>query len=545
MPTPVSNRKRERKALALANRLFLSYFGLWLSKKLFGKRFYQKRVSRIHQRNAQRVHKGILELRGLFIKVGQLLSSLSHILPEQYMSVLESMQDHAPESSMESIRRRLESEQGRPLSELFSQFEEKALASASIGQVHSATTLAGHKVAVKVQHEGIEALAEADLAIVKRLVKRVSFFLKIKGIEHVYGQISQMIREELDYQKEAGYMMQIRENLSEMDDVIIPEVIQSLSTERILVTSFQEGVKITNLEQLDAWKIGRNELGERFILTYLKMILEHGLYHADPHPGNLMVNENGQLIILDFGAVAVMNEEMRKEIPVLVQAILRKDKEQILVSLQKVGFVGDDEASEELATKLINALTNFLQKEVKISNLNFKDINLDDIKGSSINNLRKEISLRELTKTVRVPKDWILLDRTLQLLFGTCSTVAPDLNPVDVIRPYVKKLVLKDGGWKTLIIDAVKQQLTSLLSLPNELNKFMKKANDGQLTVKVISKSDKSYALGQQIILTLLGITSLTFYLTEIRPEFDTIFLTASGIFGLLLIRSIWKNRRI
>lgn len=540
MKSRISIRKRSKKAYRLTNQLLFSYFFLFLGKKVFGKRYYEKRIDAVHTKNAKRVASTISELQGLFTKAGQLLSTLSHILPEQYMLALESLQDDAPTSPFEETKALIEKELNGTIDTLFESFETVPIASASIGQVYRAKLNSGEHVAVKIQHSNIEELAKADLVIIEKLIKRVSHFVKIQGIEHVYGQVKIMIEEELDYEKEANSMNQISANIAEIEGVMIPEVFASHSTQRILTTKFEAGTKITNVSQLDEWKIDRKALGEKFILVYLKMILEDGLYHADPHPGNLLVNKEGVLIILDFGAVSRLSDGMRNEIPVLLQAILRKDEAKILTSLRKLGFIGSDAESSKVAKKLIGALSQFLQNEVKFDSMNIKDISLDDIKGSSIDNLRKEIGLKELTKIIRIPKEWILLDRTFQLLIGTSSTLAPEMNPMDVIRPYMKNLITEDGGVRKMILDAIKQQFMALLQLPGELSLFLTKANQGELEVNVHNSEDRSYALGQQFIYMFIGISAFFAY----HFIGSTIYVITAIVMCVMLLRSMWINRR-
>lgn len=543
MKSRISIRKRSRKAYRLTNQLLFSYLFLIIGKKVFGNRFYQKRIDKTHAKNAKRVKRTITELRGLFTKAGQLLSTLSHILPDQYMQALESLQDDAPASPLNETKALIEKELNGTVGDLFGSFESTPIASASIGQVYRATLKSGQKVAVKVQHSNIEELAKADLVIIEKLIKRISYFVKIQGIEHVYSQVRIMIEEELDYEKEANSMNLISANITDIEGVRIPKVIASHSSQRVLTTQFEEGTKITNITQLDAWNVDRDALGEKFILVYLKMILEDGLFHADPHPGNLLVNEQGELIILDFGAVSRLSDGMRNEIPVLLQAILRKDEAKILVSLKNLGFIGSDAASSKVAKKLIGALSQFLQNEVKFDSINIKDISLDDIKGSSIDDFRKEIGLKELTKIIRIPKEWILLDRTFQLLIGTSATLAPEMNPMDVIRPYMKKLVTQDGGVRKMILDAIKQQFTALLQLPGELSQFLSKANQGELEIKVDFGIDRTYAMGQQFIYLFLGMGA--FYASYALDKGNRVFLITALIMGILLLRSMWINRKI
>lgn len=541
MKARTSVRKRSRKAFRLTNQLLFSYSFLFLRKKIFGEAYYERRIGKLNAKNAARVKAAILELQGLFTKAGQLISTLSHILPDAYMDTLESLQDDAPASPFSETKSFIEQELGAPITSIFKEFNETPIASASIGQVYHAVLNSGDHVAVKVQHQDIEELAKADLTIIQKLIKRVSWVIRVQGMEYVYEQVKDMIQDELNYEKEAESMRVISENIASIDGVRIPKVISEHSTRRILVTSFEQGVKITNVQQLDTWKIDRAALTEKLILVYCKMILEDGFYHADPHPGNIFVNEAGELILLDFGAVAVLSEEMRAEIPILLQAILRKDQEKILVSLRNLGFIGNNEESEKIAQQLIAALSQFLQNEVKINNMNLKDLSFDDLKGSSLDNLRKEISLKDLTKTIRIPKEWILLDRTIQLIMGTSATVAPELNPMDVIKPYLKNMVTKDGGIRKMILDAIKQQFTSLLTLPAEISTFLKKANRGELVVNAQKNDKRIYALGQQFILTLFVLASyfLAYY------SQNNYFFIPFGIFAFLLLRSIWKHRKL
>ncbi len=533
-------KKRTRKAYQLAYRIVWSYLSIFIFKKIISKSRYERNLEIRHQKNAIRLKEAILDLKGLFTKVGQLLSVMSTILPDAYSEVLESLQDKAPASDFSETERTIRTQLGESIDVLFSEFNPEPIASASIGQVYKAKLKTGELVAVKVQHHDIEALAELDLSIIETLIKRVAFFFKIKGIDHVYKQVRLMVEEELDYSLEAKSMLRIRAQLADFPTIIVPTLFPAYSSSKIIVCAFHEGVKITNTQQLAEWEIDGQELADRLITTFCKLILEDGFYHADPHPGNVLVNKNGEIILLDFGATAQLNEEMRKEIPVLIQAIIRKDTPKILNALQKMGFLGRDSDAREVAGKLIDALTNFVQNEIKLDNLNIKDVSFDDIKGSSLDNLRKEIGIKELSKTIQVPKDWILLERTILLLHGISATIAPDYNAMDTVKPYLKKVVLSKGGLKTIILDTIKQELTALVQLPSALNLFLDKANTGKLEVLIKNKEAKRfYALGQQFML-VLGIF-MCVIANALRPL--DFYIWIGSILGLLLFISVRKNR--
>lgn len=540
MEAKISSNKRTRKALALVNRLVWRYIRLYLRKKLFGKKHYQKRLPKVEFKNAQDLKNGILELKGLFIKFGQLLSIMSNVMPKAYGELLESLQDHAPESSFDNTRQIIEEDLGESITQLFNVFPEAPIASASIGQVYKAILKSGETVAVKVQHKNIEALAKADLEIIKKMLKRVSFFVKINGMDFVYEQVSKMIIDELDFSKERNSMLTIADNLKDADGIKIPKVYTEYSSNRILTTCFEEGVKITNIEQLKAWNLDGEEISKRLILAFCKMILEDGFYHADPHPGNILVNEKGEIILLDFGAMAVLSDKMRKEIPVLLQGALSQNYDKVLSSLQRMGFIGESADARKVAKKIVDAFSSFLNNEVQMSGFKMNDLKIDDIKGSSIEKLMKELSISELTKTIQVPKEWVLLNRTLILVGGISSQIAPNLDPVSVVKPYLKSQMMTFDNIKSMLLEAAKNQFKALIALPGQLNTFLAKANNGELEFEIKNDTKQLYALGQQFIWVLLTLAFILFY--QLNPLQD-VWIVGIIITSLLFLRSVWKNR--
>jgi ubiquinone biosynthesis protein len=542
METKISYKKRTRKAIGIVNRLIWRYLRLYIGKKILGKKYYNRRVGAVELKNAQDLKKGIIELKGLFIKFGQLLSIMSNVMPKSYGELLESLQDHAPEGPFGNSKQTLEEDLGDTLENLFQDISEKPIASASIGQVYKATLKSGEKVAVKVQHKNIEELAKADLKIIKKMLKRVSYFVKVNGLDFVYEQVSKMIIDELDFSKERASMQIIAENLKDTEGVIVPKVFSEFSSSRVLTTSFEEGVKITNIGQLKAWGLDGEVISKRLILVFCKMVLEDGFYHADPHPGNILVNQKGEIVLLDFGAMAVLSDNMRKEIPVLLQGALSQNYDKVLTSLQKMGFIGDSADARKVAKKIVDAFSNFLNNEVEMSGFKMNDVTIDDIKGSSIEGLLKELSIAELTKTIQVPKDWVLLNRTLVLIGGISAQIAPDLDPISVIKPYFKSQMMTFENIKNLLLDAIKSQFKSLLALPGQLNIFFGKANNGELAFEVKSDTKKLYAVGQQFIMVVLFLAFAFFY--QMRNHNNDLWLYGAILIAALFIRSVWRNRK-
>jgi predicted unusual protein kinase regulating ubiquinone biosynthesis (AarF/ABC1/UbiB family) len=263
-----TRRFRLLKAYRVAMRVLLSYLWLKLTGWVRGPDWADRRRRLVHQRNARRVVQMILELKGLFIKVGQMISILTNFLPEDFRQELEALQDQIPPRPLDEIVGRIEDEFGRPPGEMFASFDPTPLASASLAQVHRATLHDGREVAVKVQHLDIEEVARLDLHTIRNLLGLIGAVTRVKGIAAQYNQIQQMILAELDFVQEAHHIEAIAANFKNQERVSFPEVAHEYSSERVLTTEFIDAVKVTNLAALDAFGIDRQDLARRVVEAY-------------------------------------------------------------------------------------------------------------------------------------------------------------------------------------------------------------------------------------------------------------------------------------
>jgi len=541
---------RKRKAYGTAFRVLLSYYWLHLKSKIRGKAYHSQQISSLHQKNAQRIKTTVTELEGLFIKFGQLISNLSNILPEEFRAPLEALQDKVQPRPFEEIASTIKRELGKPPSELFDQFEEQPLAVASIGQVHRAT-IGKEQVIVKIQHANIDTIAGADLKILKNLVKLHGYFMDMAGLRHTYVQVRQMIEEELDYNKEAVSMQQIAENLKDQEhlNVVIPKIYPDFCGKKILIASYCKGTKINDSKQLEQWGIDQESLAKRLLELWCKMILIDGVYHADPHPGNILVNQEGVIVLLDFGAVARLHPSMKQALPKLVEAVIRNDTEDTVSALKEMGFLGTDNASRKYVEQLVEIFKDFLQSEVQFDGMNFQNIRLNSGLGS-IASILRQVDLREVSNKIRIPKDYILLNRTIVLLVGNSYLLAPELDTVQVIQPYIKEHVLnKEGGITDLIVNTFKTQMTTAVSLPNQLSRYLKLANRGEQELKIeglMPRIDKLLNLGQQFLYVLIITVGIHFFLNH-EYENNTWRIVNQVIIGLsvfLFLRAFIKGMK-
>lgn len=497
------------RAYATTFLVISSYLSFAARTRLFGRAWREARVSDVHTRNAQRVYSTILRLQGLFIKVGQLLSIMANFLPPEFRAELETLQDQVPPRPYGEIEERLENELGPKMSQIAA-LDRAPIASASLGQVHAARLVDGRKVAVKVQHRDIDRIVRLDLTTIRRILAIVQWFVPVQGLDAYYHQVKALLSQELDFALEADNIERIAKNFAGDPRVVFPAPVRELCTKRVLTTTYVEGVKISDGAAIGTLGVDKQDLAKRLVRLYCQMIFVDGIYHADPHPGNVLVRDDGAIVLLDFGAVAELSPQMREGIPEFLEGVLRRDTDRLVKSLRKMGFISRT-SDEAVSEKIIEYFHRRFQEEVRLDSFNLKDIRIDPQRGfENLLDLRRmNIGLRELSGAFHIPKDWVLLERTLLLLYGSCSLLDPELNPVAIIQPYLRDFVLGNRDFAQIAMEAIRDMAMSAMTLPEDMRRYLVKANRGEMEVRVRGLQDGArtiYATGRQLIYTATGL---------------------------------------
>jgi ubiquinone biosynthesis protein len=508
-------------------------------------------VARRDRRNSQRVYRTILRLQGLFIKVGQLLSIMANFLPPDFRAELEGLQDSVPPRPYAEIAVRLQGELGDAMS-AFAELDPEPIASASLGQVHLAQLTGGQRVCVKVQHRDIDRIVRLDLRTIRRIMGIVQWFVPVQGLDAYYHQIKELLTQELDFELEADNIERIAKNFTQDPRVVFPTPMRELSSKRVLTISFVEGVKVSDVAALRSLGVDKKDVAKRLVQLYCQMIFVDGLYHADPHPGNVLVQKDGAIVLLDFGAVAQLSPQMREGIPEFLEGVLRRDTDRLVRSMRKMGFISRT-TDEGVSERIIEYFHRRFQEEVKLDSFNLKDIRVDPQRGlEGLLDLRKmNIGLREISGAFHVPKDWVLLERTILLLYGCCSLLDPELNPIAIIQPYLRDFVFGNRDFAQIAMEALRDVAMSAMTLPEDMRRYLTRANRGELEVSVRGVQESAqavYAAGRQIIYTAIGLFSGYEALEAWRRHEEVMakgFAIAAGIASaLLFLSSIFARPR-
>jgi ubiquinone biosynthesis protein len=554
--------RRLLRAYFVTMQVVLSYGLFSLRRRLRSSEKATQLADDAHRCNARRVLAAIIDLQGLFIKVGQLISVMANLLPEAFRKELETLQDSVPPRAFSEVEIRLREELGgRSINQVFAEFEPIPVASASIGQVHVARLHSGEKVAVKIQYPGIETIVATDLRALRRIFKVVSRLMPDWGWNVIYSEIQKMVLAELDYRQEAEAIATIATNFAGRTDVLIPKVIATCSTARVLTTEWMSGVKVNDQVGIAAAGIDRVLAARLCIEAYCKQIFVDGVYHADPHPGNLLLvakrseGDGPALVFLDFGATARISPAMRKGIVSFLQGAVTRDVGRIAMSMKEMGFISRH-ADHQVFDRVIEHFYERFRSQMRFQNFSTGSLSSGlDLRGqiATLLDLRQlDVSLSDLRDAFHVPKEWVLLERTLFLLLGVCTSLAPELNPAEVIQPYVDRFILGERKeWSDTILETAREATLSALALPAELSRFLSLSSRGDIDVGVRNLSESTdaiYSVGQQLLWGALGAVSFCVSLVyEGRGEFlpQAVSTGVAGLFGLLLLGSLVRGRRV
>ncbi len=499
----------------------------------------------------QRIRTALVELGPTFVKFGQLLSTRPDILPEQYIRELEKLQDDVPPFPFPEVRAIFREELKGDPEEVFEDFEKTPFASGSIAQVHKARTPSGSIVAVKVQRPGIPRLIETDLHILAdlaRLIERHVPELRWLQPGELVEQFARTIRRELDFLAEAQSTERFRRNFKDDPTRFIPSVHWRFTSARILTTDWVDGVKVTNVADLEARGFDRREVARNGARAILREVFEHRLFHADPHPGNFFVIENNAIATVDFGIVGRLDDETADQLGLLLTSILDKDADTVLQVFKNLSLLHEDVDENLLRFDIEEFIDRYY-------GLPLERLNVQSVITSLLQMVRRH--------RIILPMNLALLGRMLAVASGVGQALDPEFSIVDEASPFVRSfLVGRIDPRKSArkLLRTWREYRDLLRSLPSHVEDIAAKLKRGELLVSLhhegltrlileIDRSSNRLAFAMIVAALIIG-SSLIVHLRQGPEVFGISALglagyLIAGLLGLWLVIAILRSGRI
>ncbi len=480
-----------RRKLGMRSVRVLFFFGRALMSTLFwdiflrriGFRKYAQRTAVGRYRDiAQEYRRLAIRLGGVWIKVGQFLSSRIDVLPEAITTELSGLQDEVPSESIEAMMSVIRQEFGPSWETRFPRLDPEPLASASLGQVHRARLEGGETVVVKIQRPGIQELIRVDLASLARVIGWLKHYRPVSrrvNLDALLDEFSRTLWEEVDYLAEAKNAIRFQVMFEDDPQVRIPLVYEAYTTKYVLTLEDVYFIKITDYAAIEASGVDRAEVADRLFHTYLKQIFEEGIFHADPHPGNLFVEplEEGawRLIFVDFGMIGRVNESTREGLRDLAIAVGTQDLERLMRAYQELNILLPSADLERIKQAEAMVFDRFWGKSMR---------ELTQIDHREMRAFAREYRDLLYEMPFQIPGDIIFLGRCVAILSGMCTGLYEDFNLFEGLRPFADKLLAEeDGAWLDLLLEQLGEQARALSRLPKRLDATLALIERGQLKV--------------------------------------------------------------
>ncbi len=443
-----------------------------------------------------------------YIKLGQLLSTRFDLLPSAYTEALTRLQDAVEPFPVEQVKEIIESELDMSLRHLFAEFEEEPIAAASLGQVHRATLPGGREVVVKVQRPDVREVIRDDMGVLTKLAELADSKTQVGrryGFSQLLRQFERSLADELDYRREARNLLKVGEFTADYDLLVVPKPVMSHSTSRVLTMDRIEGTKVTDVGPLGLMDYDTAAIAGQLFQAYLRMILDEGFLHADPHPGNLMLTTDGRLALLDLGMVALVPPRLQDSVVKLLLAIGDGNGEEVALVLAEMGhpLEGYDAAAfRDDVTHLVSSAVN---------------AGADFQAGTAL----VELSRISGVHGMRPPPEMSMIGKALLNLDQATMHLDPSFAPAEVIRDHIHRIMAT--GLKTSpggILAAALEAKEFTTQLPRRANRILDTLADGEFNVRVdaideerllvvLQRIANRMVLGVIIAATILGAALL------------------------------------
>jgi predicted unusual protein kinase regulating ubiquinone biosynthesis (AarF/ABC1/UbiB family) len=488
---------------------------------------------RTHQKRSKWLVRTILDLGPTFIKVGQSLSTRIDLLPLEYVIALSELTDRVPAFPVQEAIAVIEAELGKSIYTIYRDFDPKPLAAASLGQVHRARLHSGEEVVVKIQRPGLKQLFDLDSLAVAKLIKVLQRFWQAArryDLEGIYDEFFTVLYQEIDYQHEGKNADRFRQNFAEHPRIVVPKVYWDYSSTKVLTLEYVPGIKVDQKEALRDAGIDPKQINQLGICCYLKQFLQDGFFHADPHPGNLAVTIQGNLVFYDYGMMAEVPAMSRDQMVKSFFAILRKDTNVVVDTLLEMGLIAKVGDMTPVKRIMKFVLDKFTEKPVDIR---------------AFEEMRSEIVTLFESQPFRLPAKMTYVLKSISTLDGIARILDPEYNLTAAAQPFVRSIATQGGGnLLASLANQAKDLFRDRFNQPSPTIQLLRRLEErlerGEIQVQVKSiESDRTLRrldLGMKVLIyaCLMGF-SLVAAAILLVGSFSHTSLTAWAIAALVI----------
>lgn len=481
------------------------------------------------------IKNAFIDLNSTFIKIGQFLSSRSDLFPEEYVEALAELQDSLPPISFEEVKLLIENELRKPIDRVFKSIDSTPIASASIGQVHKAELLNGSEVVVKVQKPDLSKLFYEDLAILRCLavfLERYFDLAKDREWVQIVDEIGKTLFEEIDFIQEGKNADRFRKNLRYEERIYIPKVFWQYTTRKLITIEYVPGIKITDIDALRRSNHNPKEIANTLVNAYFKQFFEDGFYHADPHPGNIVVKENGTIVFYDFGMVGRINKNIREELVNVLASIVANNTDALIDSMKGLDLIKQETDITPLKRVIEQAAYKY-----------YDGAQLDSL---NLNDLSEDLKILFKDKPMKLPSKFTYTLRMTGTLEGVCRKLDPEFSLIEVAKPYLHNWITEklpaSSKWNYIsslfpaqskLIEKIKIYYEVVKGLPQYVSKYeSKNTNDSRSEVL----QEKNIELSDIKIQNESLREEVREFDSKLRYAYGIIFLSCFVFLGMFLI---------
>lgn len=517
-----------------------------------GKRIFRRSELKIAQLSpAERMRLALEELGPSFIKLGQLLSTRPDLLPKSYITEFAKLQDMVPSFSFEEVRNQIHVELGGEIEQLFSSVETEPIAAASIAQVHRARLTSGEAVVIKVRRPAIVELVETDIDVLMGLAFLAERHLPGSDIYDPVGvvrEFARTIRREMDFSREGHTIEKIAGNFAGDNTLYFPKVFWERTSKGVLTLEFIDGIKVSDLSALKNAGLDRALIARRGADAFLKMVLVHGFFHGDPHPGNVFILPENTICLLDYGMVGRLDNQLKGYLLDLLLAITGRDVDEVVSLLSYSGDLPDQLNMRALKRDLSEFIDSYYElplQEIEVGRMLMEFIEIIT------------------TYHIKFQPDLMLLSKALITVEGMGRELDPRFDMIEHVRPFMESAIKERISPRQMVTD-IREHFIGLANLiknlPKDLKELLNRINRNKFKIdlehrgldRFIQELDKSInRLSSSLIIAALIVGSSIIMQTDKGPlllgfpVFAFLGYTIAGFIGLWWVIAILRSGRL